>query len=383
MGVSSGVQVIAAIALSIILFVIAFSIYNMETVRAIQEAGKVKRQTTIFKGVKDIAMNKDESYNTLDPAHPTFKNLGMSVNQKGGAEYSYNFWMYISSDAYNTGGIFASPNFSSTTATDAGLTRRSSNGRTLSTVQSQVPLVLLLRGSKKAYPYKNLCNGPDTEMKVDLLVKNPMVKIEGNGDVLSVEINTQKSPDGVKEKSRDTCDERNTDWEYMNSYRVALKGLRSEDDLKDKWFMVTVVVQDTYPSDPLPLRNKVRVRLYVNGVMELDKYLDGKLGDTSGSSSILKNNNGNLHIVPLIKYNSTTLSKEPSSASHAGQIRMADLTYFNYAMDTAEIADVFSGGFTKALAPSAASNNDEDDGSFMDNMSVPTGSSILTQLKQN
>lgn len=380
MGVSSGVQVIAAIALSIVLFVIAFSIYNMETVRAIQEAGKIKRQTVVFKGVKDIAINKDESYNTLDPSHPTFRNLGMSVNQKGGAEYTYNFWMYVSSEAFPE-----NPSRPNTTNTDHGLTRRSNDNYPILTNPNTQPLVLLLRGSKKAYPYKNLCSSStDTEMKVDVLVKNPLIKLENNGDVLTVEINTQQSPDGVKEKSRDTCDERNTDWEYMNSYRVSLKGFAEKDELKDKWYMVTVVVQDTYPTDPLPLRNKVRTRIYINGVLELDKYLDGKLGETSGSASILKNNYGNLHVVPDIKYGNTSVTANGAlNSAYAGQIRMADLSYFNYAMDIAEITDLFSSGFTKSMAPSVSSNDDENDPSYLDSMSIPTGNSILSQLNQS
>jgi hypothetical protein len=382
------IQVIMAVALAIILFVIAFSIYNVETVKAIRETGKTKKRTDIFTGIKDLATIRDEAYDTINPLNPSFRNLEGSVNQASGAEYSYNFWMYIASEAYNEDtGIFKSPTSTGAFYTDSGLTKINSEGIHKEGLdENQKPYTLLLRGSKKPYAYRNLCNSANSpDMKVDVLVKNPMIKIENGGDVLSVEINTVGAPDGVKEKSRDTCDEQNTDWEYMNSFRVALKGLRTQDYYHDKWFMVTVVVQDTFPNDPYPIRNKVRVRIYINGVMELDRYLDGRLGDMSSNSSIVKNNSGHLYIAPVIEMQNGTstvqLTRNLVSTTNAGKFRMADLSYFNYSLPVSEISSMFNSGFTRSIAPSMNyEDSSTEDNQYMSSMSQAPDQAALREL---
>ena len=130
------------------------------------------------------------------------------------------------------------------------------------------------------------------------------------------------------------------------------------EELRNKWFMVTVVVKDTFPADPLPIRNKVRVRIYINGVMELDKYLDGRLGNVSSSASVLKTNSGNLYVAPAIKFDSSTNAELSYSIPSADKVRMADLSYFNYALESAEIVDLFSSEFSKTIAPGITSNTD-------------------------
>lgn len=378
--VGATVQVIIAIALAIILFVIAFSVYNQETIRAMQEAGKVRRTVPIFTGVKDLIKSQDEVFNTIDPLNPTYRNLYDSVNQPGGAEYTYNFWMYISADSFGSGKIFRNGNIAwpGTVFPDAGLTPidATKQPKKGAMFDARKPLALLLRGNKKAYAYKNLCsNSTQSRMKVDVLVKNPMIMLENNGDVLSVEVNTLETPNGVKENSRNTCDERNGDWENVNSYRVAVKGLRTSN--LNNWFMVTVVVQDTYPGDPLPMRNKVRVRIYINGEVKLDKYLDGQLGNFDGGATVLKNNSGNLYIAPVIKMGDTELTRKLSgNTNFADKIRMADLTYYNYAIDPSEVASLFENGFTTSYASSSSQLSSTSDSSST-NIATPGADNII------
>jgi uncharacterized lipoprotein NlpE involved in copper resistance len=373
MVVHSTVQVLMAVALAIILGVIAFSVYNLETVRAIQESGKIRRRVDIFKGIKDLKTTTNEAYNTLDPAHPTYKDLGGSVNQVSGAEYSYNFWMFLATNALSQRGGADAGRFT----TDSGLTNFTNAKVTTTALDDKdKPLVLFMRGNKKPYVYRSLCDTPEDERyKVDVLVKNPLMKLEMGGDVLSVEINTVASPESVREKARDTCGEiESTSWANVNSHKVAVQGLRTNEDLVDKWFMVTLVVQDTFPTDPLPIRNKIRVRLYVNGVLELDKYLDGRLAEVSDTATVMKNNAGNLYIMPEIKLNNTPLTRQPTENN---MLKLADMSYFNYALDMAEIGDLLSSGFTAAAAPGLAQVATVDTGS---QVSVPGSSPALSSV---
>lgn len=379
--VTSTIQIVIAIALAIILFVIAFSVYNMETVRAIQESGKIKKRTDIFKGVKDLSQNKDEIYNTIDPTHPTYRDLGDSINQKAGAEYTYNFWMYLQKPS--TGSNIFGTDYTGVFYTDNGFTQKERDSLKKD-VSLNKPLILFLRGNKNTYVYKNLCSGQDnnTEYKADVLVKNPMIKLEKGGDVLSVELNTVSTPDAVQERSRDTCGESlRKDWEAANKHKIAVKGLTEREELQDKWFMVSLVVQDTFPSDPIPLRNKVRVRLYVNGVLELDKYLDGKLSETSSTATVLKQNNGNFYLAPVVRVGTSDASVVLNSTDDVGKVRMADLSFFNYALDNTELSDLFSAGFSKIIAQGVTDNGLlSGAGSSLNDLSFASTEGILRPL---
>lgn len=332
--VGTFLQIVIAVVVAVALFFVAFSVYNAEIMKALSEAGNVRKRTDIFKGIKDLTASNNESYNTLDPTHPSYKDLKGSVNQKGGAEYTYNFWMHVQYDSRNP--TQSTGNFK----TDGGINT------------GPKPYILFLRGNKKPFVYKNLCtksSSVNPTLKTDVLVKNPMVKLENGGDVLSVEINTMAKPDSVQQNARDTCNESSGDWEYMNKYRIALKNLKGREELNQKWFMVTIIVQDTYPNDPLPLRNKVRVRIYQNGTLELDKYLDGSLGDSSGASSVMKVNSGNFYVAPTIR--------DVTETNPGFNVKLADMSYFNYVLDPSDIKALFSGGFSKTVAPAVGATN--------------------------
>jgi hypothetical protein len=375
------VQVIMAISLVIILFVVAFAIYNMELVNAIKESGKVRRQVPIFKGIKDLVRSQDV-FNTINPTAPSFRDLSESVNQTSGGEYTYNFWMYMDN---TDGAVLPIPPQSVLEQTpDRGL-KGFVNNANVNLSNAERPFVLLLRGDPTPTWFKGPCfnaRSPKT-LKMDVMVKSPMITLERGGDVLSININTLNIPDGVKERAHNVCDEVSTDWEFMNSYRLAVKGLVDREGLHKNWFMVTVVVQDTYPSDPIPIRNKVRVRVYFNGVLELDRYVDGRLG-VNRNPTVLRQNKGHLYIAPVIKEGSTALSLDLATGAtpdKQDKLLMADLTYFNYAVEHKDINAMFKSGFTKSIAPSIS---DMDAGGIMsltNNMSFQTSKPILSELK--
>jgi hypothetical protein len=204
-------------------------------------------------------------------------------------------------------------------------------------------------------------------MKSDVKVKCPLVKLERGSDVLTVEFNTIASPEVVSENSRNICRETSTNWNFMNMHKIAIKNLR-DPKLDKKWIMVTVVINDTSPNDPLPLRNKTRCRIYVNGLLELDRYVDGGFGLASGHS-LLRRNNGMLYVSPSITTtpyefsipgytNNAKMSTQISTNKTIGgtpsnlpdnAVMMADLTYYNYGLDITTIKSLFQKGFTNVF----------------------------------
>lgn len=327
------IQVFLAITIVIVLFAIAFFVYNQEMLRAIRNASNVKQVVPIFTGIIDLASTTGREFNTRDTTHPTYKPINLSVNQAAGAEFTYNFWMYtdLSSDS---GSIYPIPTDDSQVSTDTGL--------------SSDDLVLLLKGDNTSYTYKSIC-GRD---KNDVLVKCPLIKYQRGGDVLSVEFNTLAGPEAIREQSRNTCREQSTDWNYMNAHKLAITGLRSgpnSSNFDKKWYMVTVIIQDTNPMDAMPMRNKCRCRILVNGTVELDRYVDGHLGSYGRQASVLRQNMSNLHVAPVISFPDNQTTKTITNDA-SRKVMMADLTYFNYALDTSVVKNMFESGFNKQFA---------------------------------
>lgn len=342
-------QIITAIILVLLLFALGFFIYNMELVnsfREFSEARTIKRHVPIMTGIRDI---KDGlSFNTSDKTSWNFKDILPSFNQPSGAEFTYNFWLYKDNTA------FPEP-------TDKDAAKYTDHGLTSG------DFVLILHGDKNAYTYNNICGAP----KNDIKIKCPLVKLERGGDVLTVEFNTISSPDVVREQARNVCREYSTDWAFMNAHKVAIKGFRNPTKDK-KWNMVTVIIQDTSPNDPLPIRNKIRCRIYVNGVMELDRYVDSGLGLYSGQS-LIRRNSAYLHVAPRINVRpfqytapgvpsaaiaGTTLvtTNNINVANPDKLVLMADLSYFNYAVDTSDVISMYNKGFTRTWYTQTAAN---------------------------
>lgn len=348
-------QIIIAVTLVILLFAVGFAIYNMETMRAIQDAGKQKRRVDIFKGVKDLPSNGEESYDTRDNSVATYKDLSLSVNQGSGAEMSYSFWLYLDHETLGIQNAMPDKQ-SSIQKTDKGLV-----------TETPDDIVLLLRGNKTPRTYKNICG----TTKTDILTKSPLIKLERAADVLTVEFNTVDAPDMTHESSRNTCKDASTNWMTMNNHKIAVAGLRAKPNLVKKWFMVTVIIQDTTPADPQPLRNKIRTMIYVNGVLELERYTDGRLHtQMTDGPTVLLQNTGNLYVYPEIKDSAgAALTRRPTQSATKGLL-MADLSYFNYALTTDEISSLFQGGFTKAIAPKITIENDVEKVDIMNSLSL-------------
>lgn len=346
-------QIFVAILIVIILFVVGFLIYNMEIVRSYTDVNKLKKTVPIFTGMVDVGKYTDTgtSFNTVNPKHPAFRDISPSVNQASGAEFTYNFWMYKDSILFQPPSDAPGGN----PITDNGL--------------DETDFILFVHGDKRVIEYKNLCNNN----KLDIAVKCPLVKLQRGGDMLVVELNTLASRDAVREQSRDTCKDDSGDWLVKNGHKLAIyldRNSGNTTNFDKKWFMVTIILNDTTPTDPLPLRNKARCRIYVNGILELDRYIDDRLGITASSitsQSAIRRNTGDLFVGPKAtwskdgttkntkKYNSTNVTIENDSA---GKLKLADLTYFNYAITDSEIKSLLAKQFSKdwALLPTSGNN---------------------------
>lgn len=339
------VQILIAILFVIILFSIAFFVYNKEMWNALTTKGQQKVIVPIFSGIHDAYPNYGITYNTKDKTVSNYRNIQPSYNQHSGAEFTYNFWLYIDHD-----GVGVADEDDATYSTDSGIDAND--------------MILVLKGDAAIQNYRNVCG----RQKSDILVKCPLIKLSNKADALVVEFNTLSGPEAVREQSRNTCSDQSTDWNYMNAHKLAIHGLRkgpNSVNYNKKWFMVTVVIQDTNPSDPLPMRNKCRCRIFINGTLEMDRYADGSLGSNARDPAVLRQNKSDLHVL---------LQHDPGSFIYYSErtMMMADLMYMNFAADPAQIKEMYKSGFTKEFAQMISTEdvNNPLNGANVDSISV-------------
>ena len=343
--ISGTIQIVFAICLVIILFIIGFATYNYEFMKAIQESSNsvLKKSVPIFVGIKDIYNTNGETYTVSDKKDPSYRDIQPSVNQKGGVEFSYSFWLFNKSPAppVRTGDIIRP---------DTGYDK-------------DKQIVLFVKGSNQQFTYNNICNIPKNDFKI----KCPLVKLENGLSQLTVEFNTlvdntgtNNYPEAIKQKSRDMCNDSSTDWEKANSHKLTIGNLDSQ-PFKDKWMLITIVIKDTDPTGSLPQRNKAHCAIYINNFKELDTYVDGRLYNfetAEKSTSTVKSNNGNLFLFPN-KLDNSDLSA--NSITRDKQLMIGSLTYYNYALDQKTIENTYTAGVPKKTAASVAADATYDD----------------------
>lgn len=356
---SQSVQVLFAIVLIIVFMVVGTAVYNYEYLKSFRLPASTdpRKKIPIFEGIKDIATTNNEAYATTKDLDkkvappPNYRDINSSKNQEGGIEFTYTFWLYVKEQ----------PSLGITT-----VQQHPDEGMTESNIANQT--ILFVKGTNKLSTYKNICGKP----KLDYMVKCPLVKLERNASQLTVEFNTLPSrTDGseyieaIKQNSKDQCSDITSDWKTANAHKITLGNI-NRSDFVNKWILVSVILKDTSPSDPLPIRNKARCMIYINDFLELSTYVDGSLEPSRDNLSTIKTNNGRLHVYPKAEIDINAGSFIPQDTK---EIMMGDLTFYNYSIDQATVNSIFTKGPPKYTALSVGAGED-----YSNNLQVATGS---------
>jgi hypothetical protein len=356
--VAAAFQVLGAVVIVIILMAVALWQFNTEVLVAIRNAGKIKKSVVVFDTIKDFAKDANLVYDLYNTSSKNYLNIGNSVNQESGIEYSYNFWMYVDQTALSgqSSSILGKMD-ANVVNVDSGL----DNANFAVGKRDLLPIVLFQRGDPHVYTYKSACS---TGYKTDAIVKNPIVKLENGGDMLSVEFNTLDHPDAHTMCPSATNGQQV--WPAANQQKLSVQGLTSNAVLNANWFMVTIVVQQTDPTTALMNRDSSICTIYINGVNASGPT---KIKGASANSPV-RNANGNLYVnQPLYKSSngiktnySLTLNdatgtlNTPATDKHE-KLQMSNLTYFNYALGPADISDLYSAGYSSQPAAPAATSS--------------------------
>lgn len=314
MTLSNVIQVVLSVVLLIILLFIARFAYDYETMMNFRQNSKLKREIIVFDGIMDFSTTQ-WAFNTYNKALISFKDLTPSINQNGGAEYSYNFWLYVN---------------------QAGLSSVSSSD-----------VILLMRGSKVKIPYINNTNCETNNKGSYILVKNPLIRMKSDGSAIIVEYNTVTSPDAYRENGTAAINCSSGSWYDKNK---GLLGIYNMNDYtyNKKWFMFTMVLREISPENDILYKNKTSCKIYINAVNVLDRTVESPYNGSFGSAA-MKHNRAPLYVNPGDLFSRTGNEKgnpfETNGSNSAMQ--MANLSYYNYSLDELEVQQLFANKFTQ------------------------------------
>ena len=136
--------------------------------------------------------------------------------------------------------------------------------------------------------------------------------------------------------------------------------------------MITIVFQENPSNEEVFNNNNANYSIYLNGELVEDRLanttnVESNTNDSTFKSRVIKNNNSKLNINPL-KYdnipsipgvinNSSKIINQttdtiilPDQITKIQPLQLADFTYFNYALSSIEINNLYRKGFHTELA---------------------------------
>uniref|UniRef100_A0A6C0BG00 Uncharacterized protein n=1 Tax=viral metagenome TaxID=1070528 RepID=A0A6C0BG00_9ZZZZ len=291
------IQVIFGLVVIILLYVITLVVLNVDSIVASKSVTvRPRDMTLVIDGYAPSSQMANKSYNTINPFVEDFRKIGRSINTHGGAQFTYQLWMKI-------------------------------EDITIANFENQV---LLLKGDNRKYNIGlyDITSGKliDDTFKNDYAIKSPLIKFGSSYKDIIVEFNTNKT------LNYSTHIKTNTDGDPI-SKRNALSLLPIN------WYLFTFVFEDNF-SQTDSSENGIKFTFYMN---DFPYHSVSASSDPILRNNFLKQNEGNLHILPGMK----TVNDF---------IKLANIKYYNYAVDHASVMSEYSKGPPKHAATLVAQN---------------------------
>lgn len=305
-----GIVLQVVLGLIVVLAVFWLSLYVIKQDRLVVDnkmSVNNKTRTRIVDGFIEATNVANKSFSTVNPNARAFTYLPRSYNRKGGTQFTYSFWLYLGD-------------------TSADNVRNKD---------------ILLRGDRREYTYERRRDGGagghhhggaggqhnDSHHKgsaaarstTDVVVKAPRIRFGQTFDELVVEFNTVDDPD---HQVRLNPNKHRND----TTLRHNVLGL-----IHAKWVLLTFVFEDNVAINDF--EDGIVMRFYVNDL----------LYNTHRHRGALRLNDDDLHLFP---------SGDVRSA------RIGDLNYYNYALSTLAVKDLYDAGPPKKYAKNLFDRNE-------------------------
>lgn len=344
-------QILLSVFLIGIMAFIGYSIYNKDLINSIDLTTSNRKITKVFSGILDYTTDKDISIETSNKNAYGYLDINPSINQNGGSEYSYNFWLYFdvhsSSKLINTS---ISHNDSIEKVRD--VQNNNKYKYLILFYKGEKPTntpIYLKREGNANYDCSHLLDG----FEENILIKNPLVKLRNDGKKLIIDYNNINYPTSYNSTANEiNCNNTSEFLDQTNDNKFGFKEI-DVDTYKKQFNMITIVFKEQPTSEQLFYKHNASCKIYFNKKLVSDRLANInnlEKNDNLFKSRAMKSNFSKLHINPVNdtldnnSYNNLTLS---DGITQAPPLQMADLTYFNYALNQAEINRLYDNGFNK------------------------------------
>lgn len=245
-----------------------------------------KERVKVWEGIMTASANKARTYNTYDPTSTTYKRLPRSINRMGGAQFTYSFWLMF----------------------ERGVADSHVAGKTI-----------LLRGDTRHFqPRVSTENDPTIPEKnyfdngMDYTIACPRISFV-TANQLAVDVNTDREL-----RARFLVGSDKTEQELRKNALSLVPG---------HFALFTFVFEDNVGIDSF--ERGIRMKFYLND----------RLYHTSTAPGALRQNEGPLHLF---------LDAQPDGDGALDHCKVADLTYYNYALEDRDVAAAYGKGFTNS-----------------------------------
>lgn len=321
------IQVIISLIILLLMGYIGYNIYLIELQNMFQGENDIRKEVIILNGTYDFS-NNESKFNTVDKTEINFKDIRPSTKQDGGAEYSYNFWIYIDQEKLKK--------------------NNSSN-------YEKKDIILFLKGEKNFYYNYNTnynCANVNTINNPVIITKNPLVRLSGDGSRIVIEYNNIYTSDSYQNNTKYNDSEsacKNVivgDWNNRNKNMLGIYNI----EFNNKWFMVTIVMKEVADSDNVLSMNRASCKMYINGVKLLDRKVETRYINNTYSAT-LKNNSSPFYINPILSEQYVKSTFNPyNRVTEVNILKMSDIKYFNYAINEEMITSLYNKGFNSEVA---------------------------------
>jgi len=260
----------------------------------------------IVDGYASASYLSTKSFNTYNTFASNFKKIGKSVNTRGGAQFSYQFWIKIDDTTES--------NFNN--------------------------LILLLKGDNRKYQlvyYDPNIQTTDITLPQqvsdltinDFIIGCPIIKFKDSYTNLNVTFNTINNP--------------------LTSIDITMNKTVSQQTRRNvlsllplDWYLFTFVFQDNY--DPLSsFENGIQFQFWVN---DFSVQINNASDTPSLRGNTLKQNDGDLFLFPNLTNNNNFMS-------------LGNIKYFNFALKYPDISKTFKEGPPKYKIQNTTTNADK------------------------
>jgi len=317
-------QIIISLIILFLMGYFAYNIYLIEFEKMLKNSSNdIRKEIDIINGIFDYKTYTESKFVTDNKSKKEYMDINPSINQEGGAEYSYNFWLYVDKNKLSMSG------------------------------DDNKDIVLFFKGEKNLYYSANNYNCSSKRQGnnnvPNILIKNPLVRLRNNGSSLIVEFNNIYNADSYQHRSdyKNCNDVNGEQWMEKNKNMLGIYNL----DFNNKWFMVTIVMKEVSDSNNILIKNRASCKIFVNGLNVLDKKAETRYNNETYSATF-KNNKSPFYIRP--KFNKVKKDNniffDHDNIIDENVLKIADLKYFNYSLDEKKILELLGNGFRKSAA---------------------------------